>query len=80
MSEEQTDQASAEERARSAIEQLKELHVLDLAYDMMVTLITVGYQKLGLTDETSELRDLDDAGLAIDLLRGAARRARAAAR
>ena len=29
---------------------------------MMVTLITVGYQKLGLTDETGELRDLDDAG------------------
>ena len=37
---------------------------------MMLSLVTLGYQKLGLTDETRELRDLDDARLAIELLRG----------
>ena len=36
---------------------------------MMVGLVTVGYQKLGLTEQTRELRDLDDARLAIELLR-----------
>jgi len=58
-----------EERARAIREQLKSLHAFDLAYDMMIGLVTFGYQKMGLTDETSELRDLGDARLAIELLR-----------
>ena len=49
-------------------EQLKSLHAFDLAYEMMVSLVTFGYQKLGLTGETAELRDLDDAHYAIELL------------
>ena len=36
---------------------------------MMISLVSFGYQKMGLTDETSELRDLGDARLAIELLR-----------
>jgi hypothetical protein len=59
-----------QERAELYKQQLKELRLLDVARDMMLTLVTVGYQKLGLTDETRELRDLDDAHLAIELLRG----------
>jgi hypothetical protein len=58
-----------EERARAVREQLKSLRAFDLAYEMMISLVTFGYQKMGLTDETSELRDLDDARLAIELLR-----------
>ena len=61
---------SDEERAARLREQLKALRVLDVAQDMMVSLVTIGYQKLGLTDEARELRDLDDARLAIELLRG----------
>ena len=57
-----------EERARAVREQLKSLHAFDLAYEMMVSLISFGYQKLGLTGETAELRDLDDAHYAIELL------------
>jgi len=57
-----------EERARVVREQLKSLHAFDLAYEMMVSLISFGYQKLGLTGETAELRDLDDAHFAIELL------------
>jgi nucleoid-associated protein YgaU len=58
-----------EERARALREQLKSLHAFDLAYDMMEGLVTFGYQKMGLTDATSELRDLGDARLTIELLR-----------
>ena len=58
-----------EERARAIREQLRSLHAFDLAYGMMIDLVSFCYQKLGLTDETSELRDLGDARLAIELLR-----------
>ncbi len=58
-----------EERAARLREELKRLRVADVAGDMMITLVTLGYQKLGLTDETRELRDLGDAHLAIELLR-----------
>jgi len=58
-----------EERARAIREQLRGLHAFDLAYEMMISLVSFGYQKMGLTDETSELRDLGDAQLAIELLR-----------
>ena len=60
---------SDEERERALREQFKRLRVADLAYEMMVGLVTVGYQKLGLTEQTRALRDLDDAHLAIELLR-----------
>jgi hypothetical protein len=58
-----------EERARAVREQLKGVHAFDLAYEMAISLVSFGYQKMGLTDETRELRDLDDARLAIELLR-----------
>jgi hypothetical protein len=58
-----------EERAEIYRQQLKELRMLDVARDMMLTIVTVGYQKLGLTEETRELRDLSDAKLAVELLR-----------
>jgi hypothetical protein len=59
-----------EERAELYKQQLKDLRLLDVARDIMLTLVTVGYQKLGLTGETRELRDLGEAHLAIELLRG----------
>jgi hypothetical protein len=58
-----------EERARAYREQLKQLHAVDVASTLMVDLVTIGYQKLGLTPETADLRDLRDARLFIDLLR-----------
>jgi len=61
---------SDDERARLVEEELKRLKVAELARDMMVSLVAVGYQKLGLTTETRPLRDLDDARLAIEVLRG----------
>jgi hypothetical protein len=62
-------QLTDEERARLYREQLKRLRTIDLVQDMMVSLVTIGYQKLGLTDETRDLRDLGDARVAIEALR-----------
>ena len=58
-----------EERARAYREQVKQLHAVDIASSLMLDLVTIGYQKLGLTSETADLRDLGDARLFIDLLR-----------
>jgi hypothetical protein len=58
-----------EERAHAIREQLKSIHAVDMAYEMMVSLVSFGYQKMGLTDETAELRDMGDARVAIELLR-----------
>jgi hypothetical protein len=57
-----------EERVRRVVDELRRLKVEDLALDMAVSLVTVGYQKLGLTEQTRELRDLDGARLSIELL------------
>jgi hypothetical protein len=61
--------AGEEQRRREALEGLKRLRVADLVEEMLVGLVTVGYQKLGLTDQTREVRDLGDARLAIETLR-----------
>ena len=60
---------SEEQRRREVVDQLKRLRVADLVEEMLVGLVSVGYQKLGLTDKTRELRDLRDARLAIETLR-----------
>ena len=60
---------SDEERARAVLEQLKSVHAFDLAYEMMVGLVSFGYQKMGLADETRPVRDLSDARVSIELLR-----------
>jgi hypothetical protein len=63
------DAAADEARVRAAIDELRRLKVEDLALDMTISLVTVGYQKLGLTEQTRELRDLPGARLSIELLR-----------
>jgi hypothetical protein len=60
---------SDEQRAELVREQLRRLRVADVANDIMVTLVTIGYQKLGLTTETRDLQNLEDAHLAIEVLR-----------
>jgi hypothetical protein len=58
-----------EERTRQILEQLKSVHAFDLAYETMVGLVNFGSQKMGLLDETREVRDLADARLSIELIR-----------
>ncbi len=58
-----------EERAKQILEQLKSVHTFDLAYETMVGLVNFGSQKMGLLEETREVRDLADARLSIELVR-----------
>jgi hypothetical protein len=60
---------SDQELADRIKEDIKRLRMVDVAGEFMITLVTLGYQKMGLTGETLELRNLPDARLAIELLR-----------
>jgi hypothetical protein len=58
-----------EERARALLEQLKSVHAVDVGRDMVVAAVNFSYPKLGLSDETREVRDLGDVRLSIELIR-----------
>ena len=60
---------SDEERARALLEQLKSLHAVDIARDMVIAAVNFSYPKLGLSDETRAVRDLDDVRVSIELIR-----------
>ena len=60
---------SDEERMALYREQVKQIHVIEIVRATVLDLVTLGYQKLGLAPETRELRDLDDARVAIETLR-----------
>jgi hypothetical protein len=62
-------QGSDQERLRQAKEELQRLRVVDLVRGVMVDLMAIGYEKLGLTDETRTLRNLDDVRVTIESLR-----------
>ena len=58
-----------EERARALLDQLSGVHAVDVARDMALGLVNFSSTKLGLSDETRPVRDLDDVRLSIELLR-----------
>ena len=58
-----------EARARALLEQLKSVHAVDVGRDMVIAAVNFSYPKLGLSDETREVRDLDDVRLSIELIR-----------
>lgn len=58
-----------EERATFYREQVKRLHTVDLVRAMLADVVTLAYQKLGLTAETADMRDLGDVRTAIETLR-----------
>ena len=58
-----------EERARALLEQLKSVHAIDIARDMAIAAVNFSYPKLGLSDETRAVRDLDDVRVSIELIR-----------
>ena len=59
-----------EERARAALRQLRGVHAFDLAHETVVGLLSFGTQKMGLIEETREIRDLEDARVSVELVRG----------
>ena len=61
--------ASDEERlARELAEQLKLLRVEDVLVQTLVTVSSIGYRSLGLTEETKDARDLGQTQLAIAVM------------
>lgn len=61
--------ASDEERlARELAEQLKLLRVEDVLVQTLVTVSSIGYRSLGLTEETKDVRDLGQTQLAIAVM------------
>jgi hypothetical protein len=58
-----------EERARALLEQLRSVHAVDIARDMAIAAVNFSYPKLGLSDETRAVRDLDDVRISIELVR-----------
>ena len=60
---------SDEKRARALLEQLKSVQAVDVGRDMVIAAVNFSYPKLGLSDETREVRDLGDVRLSIELIR-----------
>jgi hypothetical protein len=57
-----------EQIARELAEELRRLRVEDVLIQALITISSVGYRRLGLTEETSEDRDLGQVKLAIDTM------------
>jgi hypothetical protein len=61
---------SEEERglAERLAEELRRLKVEDVLVNTLMTVSSIGYRRLGLTEDTREDRDLDQARLAIETM------------
>jgi hypothetical protein len=60
---------SRDEIARQLAEQLRRLKVEDILVNTLVQVSSVGYRRLGLTEDTKEERDLAQTRLAIETMR-----------
>ena len=59
-----------EERvAQELAEELRQIKVEDVLIQTLVTVSSLGYRRLGLTEDTRDDRDLDQARLAIETMR-----------
>lgn len=69
--EEPEEELTEEELRRIIEEQLERVTVAQMVQQMMITLASIGYQKMGLPEEVNlKYRDLDQARLAVDSLDG----------
>jgi hypothetical protein len=60
---------SEEQLARELAEELRKLKVEDVLVSVLVQISSIGYRRLGLTEETKDDRDLGQAKLAIDTMK-----------
>jgi hypothetical protein len=58
-----------ERLAAELAEELRKLRVEDVLVNTLLTVSSVGYRRLGLTEDTREDRDLEQARLAIETMR-----------
>ena len=59
---------SEEQVARELAEELRKLKVEDVLVSVLVQISSIGYRRLGLTEDTKDDRDLQQAKLAIDTM------------
>jgi len=57
-----------EQIARELAEELRRLRIEDVVIQSLITISSIGYRRLGLTEETKDERDLPQAKLAIDTM------------
>ena len=57
-----------EELGRELAEELRRLKIEDVLIQTLITISSIGYRRLGLTEETKDDRDLQQAKLAIDTM------------
>ena len=57
-----------EQLARELAEELSRLRIEDVLIQTLITISSVGYRRLGLTEDTKDDRDLQQAKLAIDTM------------
>jgi hypothetical protein len=57
-----------EQLARELAEELRRLKIEDVLIQTLITISSIGYRRLGLTEETKDDRDLQQAKLAIDTM------------
>jgi hypothetical protein len=60
---------SEEEVAQRLAEELAQLKVEDVLVSVLIQISSIGYRRVGLTEDTKEDRDLDQAKLAIDTMK-----------
>ena len=59
---------SEEQLAQQLAEELRRLRIEDVLIQTLITISSIGYRRLGLTEDTREDRDLQQAKLAIDTM------------
>jgi hypothetical protein len=57
-----------EELAQQLAEELRRLRIEDVLIQTLITISSIGYRRLGLTEDTKDDRDLEQAKLAIDTM------------
>ena len=65
----ETPDPDQEQLARELAEQLRQLKVEDILINTLLTVSSIGYRKLGLTEDTKEDRDLEQSRLAIETMK-----------
>jgi hypothetical protein len=66
---EHDDELQEEQLARELAEELRKLRVEDVLVNTLVHVSTIGYRRLGLTDDSRDERDLEQSRLAIETMR-----------
>ena len=65
---EHDDELEQEQLARELAEELRKLRVQDVRVNTLVHVSTIGYRRLGLTEDSVDERDLDQSRLAIETM------------